>query len=103
MRERAVKVVRGNASKTPSKPLRRISTYQWGLGKSTQKRSKRRSPSNTESGLYEGKVICEADKKHVERMVKINGLPADFMTLTCSTYHRHFRARIGLVNHQRTL
>ena len=31
-----------------------------------------------------------------------NGPPADSMTLTCSTCNRQFRARIGLVSHQRT-
>ena len=55
------------------------------------------------SALYEEKRFREAKRKHRERSkTKTNGPPADFMTLTCSTCSRQFRARIGLVSHQRT-
>ena len=45
--------------------------------------------------------ICEAERKRKERNANTNGPPADSMTLTCSTCNRQFRARIGLVSHQK--
>ena len=48
------------------------------------------------------KEISEAERKRRERKAKTNGPPADSMTLTCSACNRQFRARIGLVSHQRT-
>ena len=52
--------------------------------------------------LYEKKRICEVERKRRERKANTNGPPPDSMTLTCSTCNRQFRARIGLVSHQRT-
>ena len=54
------------------------------------------------AALYEKKRICEAERKRRERKAKTNVPPSDSMTLTCSTCNRQFRARIGLVSHQRT-
>ena len=57
---------------------------------------------NKGAALYEKKRICEAERKRRERKAKTNVPPSDSMTLTCSTCNRQFRARIGLVSHQRT-
>ena len=67
-----------------------------------QERSKWRGLINKGAVLYEEKRICEAERKRRERKAKTNVPPADSMTLTCSTCNRQFRARIGLVSHQRT-
>ena len=48
------------------------------------------------------KKMCEAERKRRERKAKTNGRPVDSMTKTCSTCNRQFRARIGLISHQRT-
>ena len=50
----------------------------------------------------ERKRICKAKRKRRERKAKTNGPPADSMTLTCSTCNHQFKARSGLVRHQRT-
>ena len=68
----------------------------------SQERSKWRGLINKGAALYEKKRICEAERKRRERKAKTNVPPADSMTLTCSTCNRQFRARIGLVSHQRT-
>ena len=47
-------------------------------------------------------LISQHTSKRRERKANTNGPPADSMTLTCSTCNRQFRARIGLVSHQRT-
>ena len=58
---------------------------------------------STKEQLSIKKGICEAEKStENERKAKINGPPADSMTLTCSTCSRQFRAGTGLVSHQRT-
>ena len=67
-----------------------------------QERSKWRGLINKGAALYEKKRICEAERKRRERKAKTNVPPSDSMTLTCSTCNRQFRARIGLVSHQRT-
>ena len=67
-----------------------------------QERPKWRGLINKGAALYEKKRICEAERKRRERKAKTNVPPADSMTLTCSTCNRQFRARIGLVSHQRT-
>ena len=67
-----------------------------------QERSKWRGLINKGAALYEKKRICEAERKRKERKAKTNVPPSDSMTLTCSTCNRQFRARIGLVSHQRT-
>ena len=67
-----------------------------------QERSKWRGLINKGAALYEKKRIYEAERKRRERKAKTNVPPADSMTLTCSTCNRQFRARIGLVSHQRT-
>ena len=67
-----------------------------------QERSKWRGLINKGAALHEKKRICEAERKRRERKANTNGPPADSMTLTCSTCNRQFRARIGLVSHQRT-
>ena len=55
------------------------------------------------AALYDEKGICEAAGKRGERKAKTDGPRVDSMTLTCSTFNRQFRARIGgLVSHQRT-
>ena len=59
------------------------------------------------AALYEGKRICEAERKRRERKAKTNGPPADSMTLTCSTCNRQVTAvKVNgpsmLVSHQRT-
>ena len=50
----------------------------------------------------EKKRICEAKRKRRERKANTNRPLADSVTLTCSTFNRQFRARIGLDSHQRT-
>ena len=67
-----------------------------------QERSKWRGLINKGAALYEKKRLCEAERKRRERKAKTNVPPSDSMTLTCSTCNRQFRARIGLVSHQRT-
>ena len=67
-----------------------------------QERLKWRGLINKGAALYEKKRICEAERKRRERKAKTNVPPSDSMTLTCSTCNRQFRARIGLVSHQRT-
>ena len=67
-----------------------------------QERSKWQGLINKGAALYEKKRICEAERKRRERKAKTNVPPSDSMTLTCSTCNRQFRARIGLVSHQRT-
>ena len=62
-------------------------------------RSKWRGLINKGAALYEKKRICEAERKRRERKVNTNGPPADSMTFSCN---RQFRARIGLVSHQKT-
>ena len=71
-------------------------------GQAAQERSRWRGLINKGAALYEKKRICEAERKRRERKAKTNVPPADSMTLTCSTCNRQFRARIGLVSHQRT-
>ena len=66
-----------------------------------QKRSKRRGLINKGAAVYEKKRICEAERKCRERKANTNGPPAESMTPTCSTCNRQFRARIGLVSHQK--
>ena len=72
--------------------------------RTAQERSKWRGLINKGAALYEKKRICEAERKRKERKAKAktNVPPSDSMTLTCSTCNRQFRARIGLVSHQRT-
>ena len=104
-RESALKVARRNATKTASKPLGRILTYQWGLGNRLHRSNQSREVSSTKKQLSmkkKKKRICEAERKLRECKANTNGSPADSMTLTCSTCNRQFRARIGLVSHQRT-
>ena len=72
------------------------------LGTDCKERSKWRGLINKGAALYEKKRICEAERKRRERKAKTNVPPSDSMTLTCSTCNRQFRARIGLVSHQRT-
>ena len=67
-----------------------------------QERSKWRGLINKGAALYEKKRICEAERKRRERKAKTNVPPADSMPLTCCTCNRQFRARTGLVSHQRT-
>ena len=67
-----------------------------------QERSKWRGVINKGVAFYEGKIICEAERKCRESKSRTNGPPADTMTLTCSTCNRQFTARTGLVSHQRT-
>ena len=67
-----------------------------------QQRSKWRGLINKRAALYEIKRICEAERKRRERKANTKGPLADSVTLTCSTCNRQFRARIGLVSHQRT-
>ena len=68
-----------------------------------QMRSKWRGLFNNGAALYEKKRISGDERKRRERNAITNGPPADPMTLTYSTCNRQFRARIGLVSHQRTL
>ena len=67
-------------------------------------RSKCRCLINNGAALYEGKIICEAERGGIERNAntKTNGPTTDSMTLTCSICNRQFRARISIVSHQRT-
>ena len=67
-----------------------------------QERSKWRGLINKGAALYEGKRICETERKRRECKAKTNGPPAHSMTLTCSTCNRQFRASTGLVSHYRT-
>ena len=60
------------------------------------------SRARQQRSSYEGKRICEAERKRRQSKAKTNGPTADSMTLTCSTCNRQFRARIGLDSHQRT-
>ena len=98
-REIALKVARRNATKTPSKAFD-IPIGSW--EQTAQERSKWRGLINKGAAVYEKKRICEAERKRRERKANNNGPPSDFMTLTCSTCNRQFRARIGLVSDQRT-
>ena len=80
-RESALKVARKSATKTLSKRLRTISTYQSCFGKRLD--STNQSLIKKGAALYEeGKRICEAERK---RKAKTDGPPADSMTLACST------------------
>ena len=97
-RESALKVATRNATKTPSKPLLRISSYQFGLGKSLH----RSDHINKGAALYKKKRICEAERKRRQRKANTNRPTAVSMTLICSTCNRQFRARIGPVSHQKT-
>ena len=56
------------------------------------------------TALYEKKQLSMKKRESVRRECKANtnGPPAESMTLTCSTCNRQFRARIGLVSHQRS-
>ena len=68
-----------------------------------QERSKWRGLINKRAALHEKKKrICEAERKRRERSANTNWPPADSMILTCSTCNLQFRARIGLVSHQKT-
>ena len=58
--------------------------------------------SSTKEQLSMKKGIFEADRKRRERKANTNGPPADSMTMTCSTCNQQFRAKIGIVSHQRT-
>ena len=49
--ESALKVARRNATKTPSKPLRRISTYQLGLGNRLHRGNQSGEVSSTKEQL----------------------------------------------------
>ena len=67
-----------------------------------QERSKWRGLINKRAALFKKrKRICAAERKHRERNANTIGPPADSMILTCSTCNRQFRARIGLVSHQK--
>ena len=50
-----------------------------------QERSKWRDVINKGAALYEGKRVCEAERKHRERKFKTDGPPADCMPQTLST------------------
>ena len=54
-----------------------------------QERSKWRGLIN-KAAVYEGKRICETDRKCRERKAKTNGPPTDSMTPTCSTCNQQF-------------
>ena len=71
------------------------------LEQTAQERSKWRGLINKGAALYEKREYVKL-KKHIERKANTNGSLADSMTLTCSTCNRQYRARIGLVGHQRT-
>ena len=62
-----------------------------------QERSKWRGLINNGAALYEKRGSVRRERK-----ANTNGPPADSMALTCSTCNRQFRARIGIVSHQRT-
>ena len=101
--ESALKMARRNATKTNSKPLWRILTYQWGLGNRLHRSNQSGEVLSTKEQLSVNKKrICEADRQCRERKSNSNWPTADSMTLTCSTCNRQFRARIGLVSHKRT-
>ena len=76
-RESALKVATRNATKTPSKPLLRISSYQFGLGKSLH----RSYHINIGAALYKKKRICEAERKRRQRKANTNRPTAVSMTL----------------------
>ena len=78
-----------------------ISIGSW--EQTAQRRSKWRGLINKGTALYEEKRICGAERKHSECIAKINGPPANSMTLTCSTCNRQFRARIRLGSHKKKL
>ena len=88
------------ASRNATNSLKNFDIPMGSWEQNAQERSKWRGLINKGAALYEGKRICEAERKRRERKAKTNGPPADSMTLTCSTCNRQFRARIGLVSHQ---
>ena len=100
-REGALNVARRNATKTPSKPPFRISTYQLGLGNRLHRSDQSGEVSSTKEQLSMKKIF-EAERMRRERKANTNWPSADSMALTCTTCNRQFRARIGLVSHQRT-
>ena len=71
-------------------------------GRAARGRSEWRGLVNKGAALYEKKRICEAERGRRERKARADVPPADSVTLTCSACGRQFRARIGLVSHQRT-
>ena len=78
--------------------------YQWGLGNRLHRSDQSGEVSSTKEQLsMKKKRICEVERKQRERKANTNEAQADSMTLTCSTSNRQFRARTGLVSHQRTL
>ena len=83
-------------------------TYQWGLGNRPYRGDQSSEVSSTKDQLSmenthtknRESVKLRESAENVKPIT--NGSPADAMTLACSTCNRQFRARIGLVSHQRT-
>ena len=103
-RKSALKVARRNATKYKATLKASLKDFDIPMGsweQTVQEQSKWRGLIN-KAAVYEGKRICEAERKCREHKAKTNGPPADSMTMTYSTCNRQFRARIGLVSYQQT-
>ena len=66
-----------------------------------QERSTWRGLVNKGAALYEKRASVKL-KESTENERQDQLATTDFMTLTCSTYNRQFRARICIISHQRT-
>ena len=65
-RKSTLKVARRNATKTPSKPLRRISTYHWGLGHRLHRSGQSGEVSTTKEQLSMMEIKSVKLKESVE-------------------------------------
>ena len=78
-----------------------IPTESW--EKAAQDRANWRCLIRKGADQYEAKRNCEAERKRRERKARVNGSSESFSSeFTCSTCNRQFRAKIGLISHQRT-
>ena len=105
-KESAHKVAKRSASKTHLKPhlTTSISTDSW--EQAAQDQTKWRCLINKGATQFELKRICEAERKRKEWKARAkNSSPDSALSeseFTCSICNRQFRAKIGILSHQRT-
>ena len=89
------------ATKTPSKPPSRISTYQQSHGNKLH-RTEQSGEASSEEVLVNMRQK-ESEQKHAQRKARAKAPPTELSCSDlCSICNRQFRARIGLIIHLRT-
>ena len=90
------RMVRRSATRTPSKPPLKTSTYQ----QIAQDQTKWQGLIRRGPGEYKAKRISEVEQKHAQRKARAKASPTELSSsdLSCSICNRDLRAKIGLIS-----